>query len=205
LGRWGRGGGPPAATRRGDGGDGHPPGGTRRPSICKASALWRAHKFPRGDAHRLRLSRKLFVLVGSCALLISGCGESEDVADGATVTAYVVAPLCAEAERELAKHGGEAGDFHVRAICLPSAESSRKLNLTQIGVNARQATEDSSAIAYIGEPTYAAFRFSHPILAAAEIPQLPQSSGAKAMAKVLEALSQSTGGSLRQSVNDALH
>jgi hypothetical protein len=76
--------------------------------------------------------------------------------------------------------------------------------LARIGANARQATEDASAIAYIGEPTHAASRFSKPILEAAGIPQLAQSSGAKAMAEVLEALSQSTGGSLRQSVNDAL-
>ena len=120
------------------------------------------------------------------------------------MSVYVVAPLCAEAERELAKHGGQAGTLHVRAICLSSSESSRKLNLARIGANARQATEDASAIAYIGEPTHAASRFSKPILEAAGIPQLAQSSGAKAMAEVLEALSQSTGGSLRQSVNDAL-
>jgi len=143
-------------------------------------------------------------MVVSCALLIAGCGEGESVADGATVTAYVVAPLCGEAEKKLARNGGEAGDVRVRVSCLPSSESSHKLNLAQIGANARQATEDSSAIAYIGEPTNAASRFSEPILEAAGILQLSQSSGTKAMAEVLEALSQSTGGSLRQSVNDAL-
>jgi hypothetical protein len=126
------------------------------------------------------------------------------VADGATVTVYVAAPLCAEAERELAKRGGEAGGLRVRAICLPSAESDGQLDLAAIGANARRASEDATTIAYIGEPTHAASRFSEPILEAAGIPQLPQSSGAKAMAKVLEALSQSAGGSLRQSVNDEL-
>lgn len=167
--------------------------------------LWRAHKFPRGDTHRLRLSRKL-ALIAMCVLpLVAGCGESEGIAEGATVTAYVVAPLCGGAERELARDGAEAGGVRVRISCLPSPESSRKLNLAQIGANARQATEDSSAIAYIGEPTRAASRFSEPILEAANIPQLSQSSGAKAMAEVLKALSQATGGSLRQSVNDALH
>jgi hypothetical protein len=127
-------------------------------------------------------------LLVSCALLVAGCGEGEGVADGATVTAYVVAPLCAEAERELAKHGGEAGDVRVRVICLPSAESSHKLNLTRIGANARQATEDSSAIAYIGEPTNAASRFSEPILEAAGIPQLAGISGKRAMKNLLTGL-----------------
>lgn len=175
-----------------------------------------AHKLPRGKPHRPSPARKspLAAVLGprlqrlalavSCALLVAGCGSGEGVADGARVTAYVVAPLCAEAEKELAKQGGEAGDLRVRAICLPSSEGSHKLDLTQIGANARRATEDSSAIAYIGEPTQAASRFSEPILEAAGIPQLPQRSGAKAMAEVLEALSQSTDGSLRQSVNDAL-
>jgi len=183
----GRDGCPPAATRRGDGGDGYPPGGTRRPSSCEGSFLWRAHKFPRGDTHPLRLARKL-VLVVSCALLVAGCGEGESVANGAAVTAYVVAPLCAEAEQELARDGGEAGDLRVRVSCLPSAESSRKLNLARIGANARQATEDSSAIAYIGEPTHSASRFSEPILEAADILQLPGISGKQAMRKLLTGL-----------------
>jgi hypothetical protein len=71
---------------------------------------------------------------------------------------------------------------------LPSAESSRKLNLARIGANARQATEDSSAIAYIGEPTRAASRFSEPILEAADILQLSEMSGGAAMRKLLNGL-----------------
>jgi hypothetical protein len=73
----------------------------------------------------------------------------------------------------------------VRVVCLPSAESSRKLDLAQIGANARRATEDSSSIAYIGEPTRAASRFSEPILEEAGIRQFSQMSGAEAMRKVL--------------------
>jgi hypothetical protein len=202
---------------RGRGRDGGPPTATRRREVREGAVGVLAHKLPWGDPRpssrslkdpQAALLRPLWcklALVVSCAWLVAGCGESEGVADGATVTAYVIAPLCAEAERELARDGGEAGDVRVRVSCLPSAESSRKLNLTQIGANARQATEDSSAIAYIGEPTRAASRFSEPILEAAGIPQLPQSSGAKAMAEVLGALSQSTDGSLRQSVNDELN
>ena len=76
----------------------------------------------------------------------------------------------------------------MRVSCLPSAESSDKLNLARIGTNARQATEDSSAIAYIGEPTNAASRFSEPILEAAGILQLAGISGQRAMRKLLTGL-----------------
>ena len=101
------------------------------------------------------------------------------------MSVYVVAPLCAEAERELARRGAEAANLRVRAICLPSDESSRKLDLAQIGANARRATEDSSSIAYIGERTKAASRFSEPILEAADIPQYAGISGVEAMEKLL--------------------
>jgi ABC-type branched-subunit amino acid transport system substrate-binding protein len=73
----------------------------------------------------------------------------------------------------------------VRVSCLPSAEGARGLDLAQIGANARRATQDSAAIAYIGEPTHAASRFSEPILEAAGITQLSGMSGAQAMRKLL--------------------
>ena len=118
---------------------------------------------------------------------------------------YVAAPLCAGAERELARQGGEAGDVRVRAICLPSAESSQKLDLARIGANARRATEDATAIGYIGEPTRAATRFSEPILEAAGIAQLTEVSGTAAMKKLLHAVDEAgDGASLRQSVLDEL-
>lgn len=77
--------------------------------------------------------------------------------------------------------------MRVRAICLPDAEG-QKLDLAQIGENARRATEDHSSIAYIGERTQAASRFSAPILEAADIPQYTQLSGARAMRELLQAL-----------------
>jgi len=126
------------------------------------------------------------------------------VANGATVTVYVAGPLCAEAKRELARHGVEAGEVRVRAICLPSSERGGKLELATIGANARRATEDSSSIAYIGEPTAAASRFAETILEEAGIAQLPQVSGKAAMAKLLQAVEEASGGSLRVSVFDAL-
>lgn len=135
----------------------------------------------------------------------AGCGGGEGAAAGATVSVYAAASLCSEAEGELARDGGRAGDVHVRVVCLPGAESSRKLDLVQIGANARRATEDSSSIGYIGEPTRAASRFSEPILETAGIAQLPQISGTTAMKQLLQAVDEAgNSGSLRQSVHDAL-
>ncbi len=93
----------------------------------------------------------------------------------------------------------------MRAVCLPNAESSQKLDLARIGANARQATEDATTIAYIGEPTHAATRFSEPIIEAAGIAQLTETSGASAMSKLLRAVNEAgDAGSLRASVLDQL-
>jgi hypothetical protein len=133
----------------------------------------------------------LFVGLLVVAGIGAGCGESSGVASGATVTVYVAGALCAEAEKELQNHGAEAGDVRVRAICLPSSEKGQKLDLATIGANARRATEDSSSIAYIGEPTKAASRFAETILEEAGIRQYAATPGAKAMRQVLERLESS--------------
>lgn len=122
------------------------------------------------------------------ALALAGCGEGGGVAKGATVTVYAAGALCSEAEKELARHGAEAGDVKVRAVCLPSSEKAGKLDLATIGANARRATEDSSSIAYIGEPTKAASRFGETILEEAGITQYAAIAGARAMRKLLSAL-----------------
>jgi hypothetical protein len=106
------------------------------------------------------------------------------------VSVYVAAPLCLEAERELARHGGRAGDVRIQVTCLPKAESDGELDLAVIGANARRATEDSSAIAYIGERTRAATRFSEPILEAAGIRQFSEMSGTRAMRELLNTLAE---------------
>jgi hypothetical protein len=138
-------------------------------------------------------------------VVITGCGESGGVAEGARVSVYVAAPLCAEATWELARDGGRAGDVRVRVVCLPRAKSDGRLDLAAIGANARSATEDATAIGYIGEPTRAATRFSEPILEAAGIAQLAETSGATAMRKLLKAAAEADdSGSLRESVNEAL-
>jgi hypothetical protein len=136
----------------------------------------------------MRKLTALFVGLLVVAGVGAGCGESSGVASGATVTVYVAAALCSEAEKELQSHGPEVGDVHVRAICLPGSEKGGKLDLATIGANARRATEDSSSIAYIGEPTRAASKFAATILEEAQIPQYAAIPGAKAMRQVLDHL-----------------
>jgi hypothetical protein len=120
------------------------------------------------------------------------------------VTAYVVQPLCGEAQRELQRHDGRAGDVRVEAVCLPSVESEGKLKLAAVGANARRTTEDSTSVAYFEAPG-PGNEFSHPILESAEIPWITSSSGTRAMAQLLRAIDNaSTSGSLRVSVSKEL-
>lgn len=164
-----------------------------------------AHKFRRGGAPaRPALPRVGLAFVG-LLLVVAGCGGGEGIDAGATVNVYAAASLCSEAKSELARDGGRAGDVRVRVVCLPSAESSQKLDLAMIGANARHATEDSSSIGYIGEPTRAASRFSEPILETAGIAQLTELSGAAAMKKLLQAVAEAgNSDTLRASVLDKL-
>lgn len=139
-------------------------------------------------------------------LVVAGCGERASVAEDATVTAYAAAPLCAEAEGEVSAGGGRAGDLRVRVVCLPAVESDGRLDLAQIGANARRATQDSSAVGYIGESSRAATRFSAPILEEAELTQLPGPNGATAMKQLLQAIDEAPAGTNpRQPVYDELH
>jgi len=120
------------------------------------------------------------------------------------VTAYVVQPLCAEAERELERTGGQAGDLRVKAVCLPRVEGRDRLNLGVVGANARRATEDSTAVAFL-EPRGRSASFSHPILETAEIPWIASGSGQAAMAQLLKAIERAgTSGALRTSLSDEL-
>jgi predicted transcriptional regulator len=127
------------------------------------------------------------------------------VGQDAVVTAYVVAPLCVEAEQTLAKHEGNAGEVRVRVSCLPKGERGGKTDLAVIGEGARRATEDSTSIAYITTTDPVAIRYSETILEEAGIAQLPTSSGATAMAKLLHAVAEAGNASnLRESVDESL-
>jgi hypothetical protein len=144
--------------------------------------------------------------VGAWVLLIglNGCGAS-GVSGDAAVTAYVEAPLCAAAEQELRGQGGRAGGLRVRAVCLPSGSDRGQLDLATLGANARRATEDSTAIAYLEAPDPSAARFTHPILETAEIPWISASSGAAAMRRLLKLIESADSGSLRQSIGESLN
>jgi len=147
------------------------------------------------------------VLVAGAFLLaaaVAGCGGGEGVARDATVTAYVEAPLCIGAKQELLKQGNRAGELHVQAICLPTSRSQDKLKLSTLGANAREATEDSTTVAYLEASDPQASRFTHPILETAEIPWIAGSSGKAAMARLLRLIEASGSGSLRASIREAL-
>ena len=154
-----------------------------------------------------QVSRKVLLVV-ACALLvaaIAGCGGGEGVAQGATVTAYVAAPLCAGAKQELASQHGRAGDLRVQAVCLVSARSHGKLDLATLGASARRATEDSTTVAYLEASDPAAARFTRPILETAEVPWISGSSGKVTMARLLKLVGETGSGSLRTSLREALH
>jgi hypothetical protein len=144
------------------------------------------------------------VLVVLLAVVLAGCGGAEGVASGATVTAYVVPPLCAGAEKELAREKGRAGDLRVKAVCVSRVESGGHLQLATVGADARRATEDSTAVAFLEAPSKAS-RFSHPILETAEIPWIVSGSGEAATARLLKAIERAGGSeSLRASLSDEL-
>jgi len=92
----------------------------------------------------------------------------------------------------------------LEAVCLPSAESKGRLKLATVGANARRATEDSTAVAYLEAPG-PGNGFAESILESAEIPSIYDSSGKQAMAQLLKAVeSADTSGSLRVSIEEGL-
>lgn len=207
---WGSDGHPPGGTRDGGESDGGPPAGTRDGRYVRA-LFSVAHKFPRGDPRRSHPSRKLGLTATALLLFAVGCGEGEGVAEDATVTVYVSAPLCAGAKQELARSGGRSGDLHLRAVCVndggsrDDGNSHKESRLAAIGAAARQATEDSSSVAYIGTADPTAVRFSEPILEEADIPRISADSGEASMTRLLRALQRADdSGSLRESLAEEL-
>jgi len=154
--------------------------------------------------------------LAACIALVLGavgCGEGE-VAEGATVTVYISAPLrgaqaaagkamCEGARHELARSGGRTAGVRVRAVCLDDSGGRRRWSLAAVGANARRATEDSTTIGYIGELDRVATRFSRPIVESAGIAQLSTLSGRVAMASLLRAIREASGSaSLRNAVRE---
>jgi hypothetical protein len=120
------------------------------------------------------------------------------------VAAYVAAPLCAGAERELAREDGRAGSIRVHAACLASVEEGGRIDLARVGANARRAAGDSTTVGYL-EPPGRSTRFSRPILEAAGIAWIQSGSGSVAMARLLRAVREAgETTSLREAVADGL-
>jgi hypothetical protein len=150
--------------------------------------------------------RRHLALLPACALIalsvvVSGCGEG-GVSSGATLSVYVAKPLCAAAEGELAKEGNRVGEVEVRIVCLPPVQRRSRADLATAGANARRATEDSTAVAFI-EATGPAAKFSESIVKAAGIAWVESSNGATAMRRVIQALADNSS-SPRSSVREAL-
>ena len=98
--------------------------------------------------------------------------------------------------------GRKAGEVEVRVVCLAGAADGARLDLATVGANARRATEDSSSVAYIEAP--ATPSFSRPIVEAANIPVIRNSSGKVAMKALLAAIEAASSGSLRDQVRENL-
>jgi hypothetical protein len=151
----------------------------------------------------------ILIVAALAAALVGGCGE-EGAAGGATVTVYVSAPLrgaeaeagrrlCKEA-RERAGQGRGGEELRLRVVCLDASGPEGGWTLAQVAANARRATEDSTAIAYVGEPDPEARRQSRPIVAAAEIAELGGMSGSEAVAAVRATIAEGDESEPRQAV-----
>jgi len=147
------------------------------------------------------------------ALLVSGCGE-EGAEAGARVTVYVSAPLhgdeaaagrrlCAGAREGASRAGGEVEDLRLEVVCLDAAGDGGRWTLAKVGGNARAATEDSTAVAYVGEPDPRARKQSGPILDAAGIAAIGGVSGEDAVAAVVAAISEGDASKPRAAVFEA--
>lgn len=152
-------------------------------------------------------------VAAALAVLAVGCGEDGANA-GAQVTVYVSAPLrgdeavagkrlCAEARSAAARSSGKVGDLRLRVVCLNAAGESGRWTLAQVGANARRATEDSTTVAYVGEPDPRARKQSRPIVDAAEIAELSEISGREAVAAVRAAIEEGDESEPRQAVFQA--
>jgi branched-chain amino acid transport system substrate-binding protein len=131
--------------------------------------------------------------LGALALAAAGCGTTgSGIEAGESVTVYVSMPLRGPeaptgagvvrgARLALADAMGKAGDLRVRAVYLDDTAgrgASARWSPAAAAVNARRATEDSSAIAYVGELQSGATRASVPITNEARMLQVSPASGA---------------------------
>jgi hypothetical protein len=135
-------------------------------------------------------------------LVVVGCGGSDS--EGATVSVYVAAPLCAGAKAELASHGATAGHFTVAVRCLaPSEKNGGGVDLATDGSNSRRATADSSAVATL-EPPGPGAKFTRAILDSAEIPLVTSPAAGNGMKRILTAIEGAGDSGVRGAVGEEL-
>jgi hypothetical protein len=145
------------------------------------------------------LARASAPVLFALALIAVGCGGGGAPA-GAEVSVYAAAPLCAEAQTAVKAADAKAVDLRVRVVCLSPVERGGGADLSTAGRNARRATEDATAVAYVEAPGPAA-GFSHSIVEAADLAWLKTDSGSKAAERILAAL-EANSSSPRQAVLD---
>jgi hypothetical protein len=146
----------------------------------------------------------LLLLTAVSAVAVAGCGE-EGAQEGATLTVYVSAPgqrLCDEARAE-AREKRTTGEYILRVVCLGTGSRDGG-TLAKVGSNARRATEDSTTVAYVGEPDRQTRKQSQPILNAAEIAQLANLNGREAIKTVIAAIDEGDSDDPRAAVYDAI-
>jgi hypothetical protein len=142
----------------------------------------------------MRLRACVGALCLPAALLLAGCGGSEGAPSDATLAVYVSVPLSGPDARDglavadgaraaLDDAGGEAAGIEVKVVVAdsgPGVSGGQKgSEATLAAANARQATEHSNAIAYIGEVDSAATRASLPVTNKAGLLQISPSAGAR--------------------------
>jgi hypothetical protein len=103
----------------------------------------------------------------------------------------------------MARSDGRAGDVRVQVVCLDETRKDKRLDLATVGANARRATEDSTAIAYVELPG-PANRFALPIVEEAGIAWMRAGTGSPALQRVLKAVEEAGSGSLRDEVREKL-
>ncbi len=132
------------------------------------------------------------IVVALLAATAGGCAGDTKIESGAVLRVYVSMPLRGPsgadgrdvddgARLALADAGGRAGGVDVRATYLDDtsgAPATARWSAAQTGANARGATQDTSAIAYIGDFESGATRTSEPITNEARLLQVSPASGA---------------------------
>jgi len=155
-----------------------------------------------------------WLAAGAVLAALAGCASTARIRPGEHVTVYVSAPLSgpqaargraavAAARRALARERGRLRRPAVRVVYMDDAKPGAAWDQVAVAANARRATEDSTAVAYVGELARPATRISRAITDQAGLLQVAPVGG-PAMAQVLRAIHAARpDGDTREAVKDA--